>query len=220
VADIPDLDKTEFIFVGQVTAVAQPKSTHGKMLQDVSYTRISIKMGLKSNLRDPMTVFHDVTKSPLPTDLVKVGNTLIVGGSGGSEETYVHKADQATLKAIHDALEALVEKLVTAYLKDHDFDITLTQQMGKENQAYLGPDLLSLDEIADRVWSQVRNKVGDASEASIENIRKYVDQYYRQSVEEWKKSGSSQVLVQLGQAPAIPFWASRAQPPGSNRQER
>jgi hypothetical protein len=212
VADIPDLDTTTFIFVGEVTAVGEPEPSHlGKQLQDVTYKEIQVKMG--SKLKVPSTVFHDVTKSPLPA-IVKVGNRLIVGVLGDHEETYVHQHDQATLKAIQDALDAFVEKLVTAYLQDHNFDLSLPLQEDQDGKAFLDGQLQSLDEIADSAWKVVRDKVGDASEGDIGNVRKYVGKYYQQKKKEAEAERLWQLTFQGGYAPAIPFWASRSQPPG------
>ena len=211
-ADLPNLDNTKDIFVGQVTAIGQPVQVHGMLLQDVTYQKVEVKMGLKTYFKDPMTVPHtvDSNSSALPTDLFKVGNTLVVGMVNFNVPNYVHRADQATLQAIHKALEALVEKLVVAYLKEHNFDLTLVMD-GKN--AFLDGDLLPLDQIVEKSYRDVHDKVGDASEGSDDNVRKYVEEYYQDRKS--KLSSDWQVTIQVGQAPQIPFWASRPQPPGT-----
>lgn len=211
-ADLPNLDNTKDIFVGQVTAIGQPVQVHGTLLQDVTYQKVEVKMGLKTYFKDPMTVPHtvDSNSSALPTDLFKVGNTLVVGMVNFNVPNYVHRADQATLQAIHKALEALVEKLVVAYLKEHNFDLTLVMD-GKN--AFLDGDLLPLDQIVEKSYRDVHDKVGDASEGSDDNVRKYVEEYYQDRKS--KLSSDWQVTIQVGQAPQIPFWASRPQPPGT-----
>ena len=211
-ADLPNLDNTKYIFVGKVAAIGQPGQVHGKLLQDVTYEKVEVKMGLKTYFKDPMTVPHtvDSNKSALPADLFKVGNTLIVGMLNFNDPNYVRLADQPTLDGLHKALEALVEKLVRAYLKDHNFDLTLVMD---EKYAFLDGELLPLDRIIEKTYDDLHFKVGDASEASEANVRQYVEAYFQ----ELKKKLSSdwQVTIQVGQAPQVPYWASRPQPPGT-----
>ncbi|MBV9674225.1 MAG: hypothetical protein JO076_15545, partial [Verrucomicrobia bacterium] len=120
-ANIPDLDNTIFIFVGQITSIDQPGPVHGQTLQDVTYSKVAVKMGRKTYFKDPMTVPHSVgSATSLPADIFKVGNTLIVGMQFFNVVNYAQKSDQATLQALHQALDAFVEKQVVAYLKDHN----------------------------------------------------------------------------------------------------
>lgn len=214
-ADLPDLERTTLLFVGQVTKVEEPRQVHLELTQSVTYTNIQIKMGKKEYIRDPMMVFHPVDKTPSgsPSNKVspvKVGNVLLVGTAGTSSVIYAQPATSGLLQALHQALEKFVENRVNSYLKDHGFSITLALD---DNNAFLDGQLLTLDEITDRTLSALEIKLGEIPEASRANIFKYVQNYY----EACKKNLTSdwQWTIQIGHNPQVPFWASRPQPPGT-----
>ena len=112
---LPDLEKTSFIFVGQVSKVEAPAEVHGQVTQSVTYIKTQVKMGLKTYIRDPMTVYHPVDKPgpgapPTKPDLLKVGNVLVVGTVSADVVTYVQPASPDLLQAIHQVLEKFVEE--------------------------------------------------------------------------------------------------------------
>lgn len=211
-ADLPDLEKTSLLFAGEIATIdPEPHTTHGNVIQGVTYKNIQILMGPKISFTDPMAISHPIEKDShgLPPDLFRIGTKLIIGTESISFANFVHRYDQLTLVRIHQALEAYIEKAAQTYLKNHHFDIGLVTN---DTEAFLDGTLLAMNQIAERATDQIQLQTGDIPESH--DVATYV-QEYRKKVKENDTSSPWSFIFQLGPSFANNFWAYRPQPPGS-----
>jgi hypothetical protein len=213
-ADLPDLEKTSLLFVGEVSALdPEIHTTHGRTSQTVTYKNILVLMGPKSVFKDPLDIFHslDKSKSGLDPDLFKIGTKLIIGTESLFFANYVQRFSLETKELIHQALQRFVHNRVDSYLKDHNFDIGLVTD---DDKAYLDGSQLTLREIAERATKQIQDTTGDIIESR--DVLAYVQEYQKRTKDN-DTSSPWTFIFQLGASPSNTLWAYRPQPPGSLR---